>query len=66
MKKLVSLTADGLTIGMMKGNGEDNISFLGLWDKLHNPDFKLVEFDQFKNEAAITDTNVTCQIMEAA
>jgi hypothetical protein len=24
---------------------------LGLWEKLNNPDFKLVEFDQFKNEA---------------
>ncbi len=27
------------------------IDFLGLWEKLHNSDFKLVEFDQFKNEA---------------
>ena len=27
------------------------IDFLGLWEKLNNPDFKLVEFDQFKNEA---------------
>jgi hypothetical protein len=27
------------------------IEFLGLWEKLHNPIFKLVEFDQFKNEA---------------
>ncbi len=29
------------------------IDFLGLWEKLHNPTFKLVEFDQFKNEAGI-------------
>ena len=27
------------------------IEFLGLWEKLHNPDFKLVEFDQFKNDS---------------
>ena len=27
------------------------IEFLGLWERLNNPDFKLVEFDQFKNEA---------------
>ncbi len=27
------------------------LDFLGLWEKLNNPDFKLVEFDQFKNEA---------------
>ncbi len=25
------------------------IVFLGLWEKLHNSAFKLVEFDQFKN-----------------
>lgn len=27
------------------------IDFLGLWERLNNPDFKLVEFDQFRNEA---------------
>ena len=27
------------------------IEFLGLWEKINNPDFKLVEFDQFKNAA---------------
>ena len=27
------------------------IELLWLWEKLNNPDFKLVEFDQFKNEA---------------
>ena len=27
------------------------IEFMGIWEQLHNPDFKLVEFDQFKNEA---------------
>ena len=27
------------------------IEFLGLWEQMNNPDFKLVEFDQFKNEA---------------
>lgn len=27
------------------------IEFLGLWEKLNNPDFKLVEFDQFMGEA---------------
>jgi len=27
------------------------IEFLGLWEQLNNPDFKLVEFDQFKIEA---------------
>ncbi len=27
------------------------IEFLGLWEKLNNPDFKPIEFDRFKNEA---------------
>jgi len=30
---------------------KNTIELLGLWEKLHNPDFKLVEFDHFKNEA---------------
>lgn len=30
---------------------KDTIEFLGLWEKLHNPDFKPVEFDGFRNEA---------------
>ena len=29
------------------------IAFLGLWEQLHNPNFKLAEFDQFKNEAGL-------------
>ena len=31
--------------------GKDVIQFLGLWEKLNNPDFKPVEFDWFKMEA---------------
>src|SRR5690606_32286721 len=27
------------------------IEYLGLWEKLNNPDFKPIEFDRFKNEA---------------
>ncbi|MBA4336625.1 DNA-binding protein [bacterium] len=30
---------------------KDTIEFLGLWEKINNPDFKGVEFDPFKNEA---------------
>ncbi len=30
---------------------KNTIEFLGLWEKLNNPNFKLVEFDGFKNEA---------------
>ena len=31
--------------------GKDTIEFLGLWEQLHNPDFKPIEFDRFKTEA---------------
>lgn len=27
------------------------MNFLGLWEQLHNPNFKLVDFDQFRNAA---------------
>jgi hypothetical protein len=30
---------------------KNTIELLGLWEKLNNPNFKLVEFDQFKDEA---------------
>ena len=29
----------------------DTIEFLGLWEKMNNPNFKPVEFDGFRNEA---------------
>lgn len=31
--------------------GKDTIEFLGLWEKLHNPEFKPIEFDRFRKEA---------------
>ncbi len=31
----------------------DTIEFLGLWETLHNPDFKPVEFDGFRKEAGL-------------
>lgn len=30
---------------------KETISFLGIWEELNNKNFKVVEFDQFKNEA---------------
>ena len=30
---------------------KDTIEFIGLWEKLNNPNFNVVEFDQFKKEA---------------
>ncbi len=31
----------------------ETIEFLGLWESLHNPDFKQVEFDLFRSEAGL-------------
>ena len=31
----------------------ETIEFLGLWEKLHNPFFKPIEFDRFKKEAGL-------------
>ena len=30
---------------------KDTIEFLGLWEQLNNPNFNMVDFDQFKNSA---------------
>lgn len=34
---------------------KSTIEFLGFWEKINNPKFKLVEFDQFKNQAGSND-----------
>lgn len=31
----------------------NTLEFLGTWEKIHNPNFKLVEFDQFRNKAGL-------------
>jgi len=31
----------------------DTFEFLGLWESLHNSDFKPVEFDEFRNQAGL-------------
>ena len=36
---------------LLKVSVLNRIELLGLWERIHNPDSKLVEFDQFKNEA---------------
>ena len=37
------------------------IEFCGLWEQLHNPDFKGIEFDAFKNEAGANSFALTPQ-----
>ena len=29
------------------------LEFLGTWEEIYNPDFKVVEFDHFKSEAGL-------------
>ena len=35
------------------------IEFIGLWEQLHNPNFKSIEFDAFKNEAGSNSFTLT-------
>jgi len=35
------------------------IEFIGLWEQLHNPDFKRIEFDAFRNESGSNSFTLT-------
>jgi hypothetical protein len=37
--------------GYWEGKMPANLNFLGLWEGLHNPDFKPLEFEGFRNQA---------------
>jgi len=37
----------------------NTVEFLGLWETLHNPSFKGVEFDRFRKEAGLNSFNLT-------
>jgi hypothetical protein len=46
----------------------NTLEFLGIWEQLHNPDFKGVEFDTFKKKAGLnsftlTPTKRTCSTL---
>jgi len=40
------------------------IEFLGLWEKLCNPDFKPLEFERFKNNAGGNQTVTNCHALK--
>ena len=58
-----------LTDMVREENGSDHIrnwmrnrntvEFIGLWETLHNPDFKGVEFDTFRRQAGLNNFNLT-------
>ncbi len=37
----------------------NTVEFIGLWETLHNPDFKGVEFDRFRKKAGLNSFNLT-------
>jgi len=37
----------------------NTVEFIGLWETLHNPNFKGVEFDTFKKQAGLNNFNLT-------
>lgn len=39
----------------------NTIEFIGLWEKIHNPDFNAIEFDGFKNQAGLNSFSLTPQ-----
>ena len=36
----------------------NTVEFIGLWETLHNPNFKGVEFDTFRNQAGLNNFNL--------
>ena len=40
---------------------KDVISYLGLWESIHNENFKGIEFDAFKNEAGSNEFKISPQ-----
>lgn len=37
----------------------DTVDFLGIWERLNNPDFKPIEFDGFRNKAGLNSFSLT-------
>jgi len=37
----------------------DNLEFIGVWEQIHNPDFKGLEFETFKNQAGLNSFSLT-------
>jgi hypothetical protein len=37
----------------------NTVEFIGLWETLHNPNFKPVEFDTFRKQAGLNNFNLT-------
>ncbi|MCK9450570.1 MAG: KilA-N domain-containing protein [Bacteroidales bacterium] len=46
-------TSDSFIVVCNWMRNRNTIEYLGIWETLHNPDFKPIEFDRFRNEAGM-------------
>lgn len=53
MARYKSPDRTGTIIGNWLRN-RNTIEFLGVWEQLNNPDFKVIEFDDFKKHAGLS------------
>jgi hypothetical protein len=37
----------------------NTLEIIGIWEKIHNPDFKGLEFETFKNQAGLSSFSLT-------
>jgi hypothetical protein len=37
----------------------NTLEFIGVWEQIHNPDFKGLEFETFKNQAGLNSFSLT-------
>ncbi len=37
----------------------NTLEFIGIWEKIHNPDFKSLEFETFRNQAGLNSFSLT-------
>ena len=51
-----SIDGDSIAADIIKNwiRNRGTIEFIGTWEQLHNPNFKVVEFDHFKMNAGLT------------
>lgn len=50
----------GVVIGNWLRN-RNTVEFLGIWEQLHNPDFKVIEFDDFRKQAGLNSFTLTAK-----
>lgn len=54
----------GVIIGNWLRN-RNTIEFLGVWEQLNNPAFKVIEFDDFRKQAGLNSFTLTPKLCDA-